>query len=166
MKRKFNTLPPQALLHEMLDYDPATGVFRWKAGRIHGGEIAGCVRREDGRRLIPVRNIYYTAHRLAWVYVYGSLKGDLDHINLNRGDNRIANLRLAGPSQNGANRGLFKNNTSGFKGVTKRKNGLFEASIYTRGKTYYLGQYTTGAEAHAAYMEAASRIFGEFARAA
>ena len=113
----------------------------------------------DGRR--------YLAHRLAWFYVYGEWpRKGLDHINRDRLDNRIANLREADHAQNVQNRGPMSNNKSGFKGVffNPRHTQPWQAQITARGQYFNLGRYATAEEAHEAYKEAAARLHGEFAR--
>src|SRR5687768_770720 len=108
-------------LRELMDYNPDTGVFlyRKRRGRRSAGLEAGSI--VKGYRLISLGK-QYSAHRLAWLYVYGEWPaGDLDHINCVRDDNRIANLREATDSQNNANRTLAPKNSSGFKGVCWNK---------------------------------------------
>jgi len=87
----------------------------------------------------------------------------VDHINHNTLDNRKSNLRLCTPYQNQYNSRKQRNNTSGFKGIYKNKNGLrWIAKIQFCGKGQYLGTFDTREEAHAAYCEAALRLHGEF----
>jgi hypothetical protein len=86
-----------ARLRELMHYEPETGrVVRRTATRGHrAGAVAGCTRR-DGYQVISIDGYRYLAHRLAWLYVHGAWPdGDLDHINANPSDNRIANLRAA-----------------------------------------------------------------------
>src|SRR5579862_7745832 len=93
-------------LKEVLDYDPATGEFRWKT-RLGGKAVAGRVAGYLDRGYISIRidRRIYMAHRLAWLWVYGVWpEGWLDHINRKKNDNRIDNLRLAEPWQNQANK--------------------------------------------------------------
>jgi hypothetical protein len=92
----------------------------------------------------------------------------IDHINGDRLDNRIENLRTATYSQNSANAKRHSRNTSGLKGASKRfKNGKWtgrwQASITYQRKQINLGYFDTKEEAHAAYLEAARRLQGEFA---
>ena len=87
----------------------------------------------------------------------------VDHINGNKLDNRKSNLRMASWSQNCANRGLQKNNTSGFKGVTRIPE-RWRAAIKVNGKDYSLGCFDSREAAAKAYNEAATRFFKEFAR--
>ena len=89
----------------------------------------------------------------------------IDHVDGNTLDNRRSNLRLATRSQNGANRRLSKNNTSGFTGVTWNKNWQkWEAQIKVRGERLALGGFASPEEAAAVYNRVALAHFGEFAR--
>lgn len=88
----------------------------------------------------------------------------IDHVNGNKLDNRKSNLRSCTASQNSANRKIGKNNTSGYKGVSKRKTrNKWDAMIKINGKTTYLGSYCSKKEAAIAYDNAALKYFGEFA---
>ena len=152
-------------IRELFHYDPATGIFTRKiktAPSTKVGEIAGYVRC-DGYVLIKVdkKNIY--AHRLAWLCFYGaSAEKQIDHINGIKSDNRIVNLRLATLSQNQHNRTAYANNTSGYKGVMLDVSGKWMARIKLNGKSHYLGTFDAPADAHAAYIEAATRMHGPF----
>lgn len=160
-------------VRSILDYDPATGEFRWKRRADQGkrwnsryaGTVAGCTH-PDGHRRLKIGNRNYWAHRLAWLIVHGEWpERDLDHRNGNPTDNRLANLRLATLSQNIANARRRADNTTGFKGVV-RQGQRFRAQIKQAGKTLHLGMFDTPEEAHAAYVAAARERFGDFARAA
>ena len=87
----------------------------------------------------------------------------VDHINNNPLDNRRCNLRIVNKSQNGANRPKTKRNTSGYKGVTKLKNGKYMARIMVNYRGIYLGCYETPIEASRAYQKAEREYFGEYA---
>jgi AP2 domain/HNH endonuclease len=88
----------------------------------------------------------------------------VDHWNHNTLDNRKANLRLCTDGENAYNRLRYKSNTSGFKGVWLRKEtGRWSAAIKVNRKHYVLGCFDTPELAHAAYVEAAKRLHGEFA---
>jgi len=93
---------------------------------------------------------------------------EIDHVNGIRVDNRIVNLRLATNQQNSANSKIRKNNKSGLKGAYRRNsnNGMcWQATITVKKKAIYLGIFSSKEEAHAAYLNAAKKHFGEFARA-
>lgn len=91
---------------------------------------------------------------------------DVDHINGNGLDNRRENIRLATPSENMRNRGPNCRNTSGFKGVSFHKlTAKWESRIWSEGKQVVLGYFDTPELAHDAYVEAARRYHGAFAKA-
>jgi len=154
-------------LRDVLNYDPETGVFTWRKRisiRIKVGSRAGRVNWK-GYRMIGIDGALIMEHRLAWLYVYGEWPDrQIDHINRDKSDNRIANLRLATNSQNHINKGLQKNNTSGFKGVIWEPSlGKWRARIKINGKNKYLGVHRTREAAAAARRVAEQRHFGEFA---
>jgi hypothetical protein len=100
-------------------------------------------------------------HHLVYCKVPGI---DIDHKNGNTLDNRKVNLRKSTHSQNLANRGLQRNNSSGFKGVTYDKSTFgWKARIQVNGKYVYLGQFKEKIKAAIAYNNAALKYFGEFA---
>ena len=93
-------------------------------------------------------------------------KPTIDHRDADATNNRWNNLRRATRSQNSANRRRPRHNTSGYKGVYLcRKSGKWCAHIGWNGRTIHLGRFTTPQEAHDAYLKAARKLFGEFARA-
>jgi hypothetical protein len=151
-------------LRKRLNYNMCTGEFRYRDGR-----PAGCKKRTY--IVISVENVLYRAHRLAWLWMTGEWPREfIDHINLDKHDNRFFNLRLATKSQNMANRPKQKNNSSGFKGVHHYRAGEkygkpWQAGIIVNKKRIYLGQFPTKELAHAAYKSAAQKFFGEFGRA-
>ena len=168
-------LPPQSLLHELLDYDAATGVFVWKTGTQKFKSLAGQVAGSTsplGYRLIGVRGYgQLLAHRLAWIYVYGGTLGDqeLDHIDCDPLNNAIANLRFATSSQQKQNRGVQTNNQCGLKGAyfhACRKGMQWRTQIKVGKRLIFIGYFPTAEEAHRAYVAAAHKYFGAFARAA
>jgi hypothetical protein len=114
----------------------------------------------DGERIL--------CHVLAWFYTHGVWPADqLDHINGDKSDNRIDNLRIATASQNKANSGPYRNNPTGLKGAYWYKPlQMWVSKIRKDGKLHHLGYFATAEEAHTAYCEAAKRLHGEFARAA
>jgi len=132
------------VLRNTLEYDPETGVFI----RRKNNKIAG-TRTKRGYIEITVSRKRYYAHRLAWLYHYGEWpKEYIDHINHNKIDNRITNLREANKQENQKNGTLQKNNTSGFVGVyysnTQKK---WRSQIKVNGSLIHLGIFDTLQEA-------------------
>lgn len=160
----------QKRLKELFTYEPDTGILRWRSG---GGNkkkslIAGTPNKWN-YLAVKVDGVNYTAHRLAWLYIYGYMPSQLDHIDGNPHNNAIANLREANSYQNARNKRLRKDNKSGFKGVNwHSRDKVWTAQIRATGddcvsKTYYLGQFSNRLDAAKAYNEAAIRLHGEFA---
>lgn len=145
----------QERLKLAVQYDHETGVFISKA-RGRQGMLAGCINGE-GYRVIRIDKRLYLAHRLAWLYFYGCWPSHVvDHINGDRSDNRMANLRNIAKAQNHQNmKGPQANGTTGYLGVTFHKRRRhFVAQIVTNGKYEYVGSFATAEAAHAAYLDA------------
>lgn len=156
-------------LRELLSYNPATGLFSWRRTvgyRAQAGQLAG-YHNVRGYWLIKVNGRHRPAHVLAWLYVHGEWPFQhIDHINCDRKDNRITNLRLATATQNQANSCRRKDNKSGVKGVHwNRRMGKWVSSIQCAGKRMRLGSFASLEDARLAYADAAKKHFGEFARA-
>jgi hypothetical protein len=140
------------------------GAFTWilrnpKNTRSVIGRAAGRLE-SNGYIRLNIAGQRVLAHRLAWAFHYGSFPhGQIDHINGNRADNRIENLRVVTNGQNGQNRRkVAKNNRSGLAGVTQKTPGSFQSSICVDGKSRYLGSFKTAQDAHCAYMQAKSNL--------
>jgi hypothetical protein len=154
-------------LREVLDYDPETGAFAWKAHKIEAwnGKVAGFVS-VKGHKRICVDNKIYHAHVLAWLHVYGEWAlNQIDHINGNGLDNRIENLRLADNFQNSWNKKKAANNTSGVKGVSWHKpSQKWVARITVFGRVMSLGSFDDVEDAKRARVAAEKEYFGEYRR--
>ena len=159
----------QERLRELVSYDPEMGNLIWKIdiGKARVGAHVGC-KRPDGYMATHYGGKNYRVHRLVWLYHYGELPTlHIDHIDGDRSNNRLANLRLATRSQNMFNRGATRRNKTGLKGVTvhMQRPGYF-ARIQRDGKVKHLGYFLTAEEAHEAYCKAAREIHGDFAKTA
>ncbi len=154
-------------LRELLHYNPDTGIFTHAKSRqgVIFGTIAGNM--ERGYLRIRLDKVIYYAHRLAWMYVHGEFpQDDTDHINGNRADNRICNLRPATRAQNMQNQIAARGNgKSGYLGVCwNRVNRKWEANIKAEGRPRRIGLFDNPADAHAAYVAAKKQAHPFFAR--
>ena len=151
----------QERLQEMLEYNANTGVFtfRLSRGRVCAGSEAGH-QRKDGYVAIMIDCRLYKAHRLAFLAMTGSFPvGQVDHRNGVRNDNRWQNLQDVSRAENGRNRGLASNNTSGYQGVSWiKRHQRWQATIHDGEKSRSLGWYRTKEDAHAAYASAAAAL--------
>lgn len=142
-----------ARLLQALSYDHLTGVMISKS-RGRRGMLAGCVN-NAGYRVIRIDKKLYLLHRLAWLFIHGSWpKYIIDHIDGNRLNNRLDNLRDLQKAQNHHNlKGPQKNSTTGFLGVTFNKHRKhFVAQIAINGRGIYIGSFATADAAHQAYL--------------
>ncbi len=157
------------ILRLLIDYDPATGVARWKDrdsnyakfpnqwNSTNSGKALGCVNRY-GYFQTSLLGKQYKVHRIVWAIHHGEWPTfHIDHINGIRTDNRIENLREATFSVNAKNQSKPKNNSSGVVGVD-RKNGKWRARISNNGFRIDLGSFPTKKEAVYARREAEKRI--------
>ena len=145
----------QAKLKEVIEYDPNTGEFLW-LGRERFGSRGDSPRGTSakGYHRFQVRGKKYMAHRLAWLYVYGEWPSQIDHINQDKKDNRIKNLREVTTSENCQNRPLRADNLTGHKGVfayRRAKDIAWVMQISTSSTTRVKEVYDTYADAVAAY---------------
>jgi hypothetical protein len=146
-------------LREYLSYDPATGVFTWiekSAPKVVVGARAGSVS-PIGYIQIQVLKHRYFAHRLAWFFVHGVMPThNIDHINGDRGDNRIVNLRDVTQQVNVQNeRNPRRGNP--YLGVSKKRN-KWVAAIRFDGRNKNLGHFDTPEEARDAYLAAKRKV--------
>lgn len=152
----------QSRIKELFDYDEATGIFIRKCniGKYKKDTIAG-TKDKNGYIAITVDGVRTYAHRLVWLYMYGVFPAnEIDHINGNKADNRLSNLRDVGRNVQSKNMPKVSNNGSLCIGVAKRKDcDRWAAKIQVNGKNIYLGIYRTYEEAVAARM-AANKKYG------
>lgn len=166
-----------SVLRELLDYNPETGKLHWRprdssffspgsAGG-PGACAAGWNTRFAGKEAFTRKSVHgyahgpvlgktRTAHRVAWAIYYGEWPAsNIDHINGERADNRIANLRLATVAENSRNLRLRRGNTSGCHGVRyNHSTSKWEARITCNYRQMHLGSFATKEEAIAVRREA------------
>lgn len=180
-------LPSPEELRQLLRYEPETGKLFWlereakwfvsTEGRTaenacklwnsrYAGKEAIAAPNSQGYLTGSVLSVMTKAHRVIWAIVNGEWPpADVDHINGNKVDNRLCNLRSASRSQNAQNIGVRVNSSSGVKGVRKVKGyDRWTARIMLHGQRHELGYYHSPEAAHEAYRAAAERLHGEFAR--
>jgi HNH endonuclease len=140
----------QSELKKRLHYNPKTGIFIYliKNTRNNIGDIAGKNRYRYATIMLDGQS--YLCHRLAWLYMYGEFpKLFIDHINHNKLDNRITNLRECTNAQNQMNRGMSSKNTSGYKNVVFRAYcNSWQVVISINGVRISLGYFKTAEEAN------------------
>lgn len=157
-------------VRNLLRYDSQTGILYWKHrvtfspgwntryfDRPAGFKVRGHLR-------IQIDGANYYAHRLAWLIFYGEWPEEqIDHINGVRDDNRIENLRSATGAENCFNKGMQRNNTSGFVGVNfNRQRNKWEARIWVQRKSRWRKFFDTPEEAYRARRAILPTIHGQF----
>lgn len=152
-------MPPLEVLEKEFVYEPDTGLFRhkyYKCGRALKDQIAGTV---SAKGYVVIRlnpNFVYQAHRVAW-YMYHKqdpLSNLVDHIDRNKQNNAIENLRLSNDNLNQWNRKA--------RGYHKKGN-RYMACIRHETHLIHLGTYDTAEQAREAYIRAALELRGEYA---
>lgn len=148
-------------IDELIKYNQSTGELIWKAGycrKVVAGSAAGCV--AEGYVMVRIDGENIRGHRLAWVCHYGSFpSGDIDHINGDRLDNRIINLRDVTSSENNKNKKIPKSNTSGFIGVYYYKpRKKWRVKVKSKGVDYHGGYFDDIYEANRVAIELRSSL--------
>ena len=157
------------LLNHLFEYDKETGNLIWKikpSSRGHSvkvGDIAGTLK-SHGYICVGINYNSYRAHRLIFLMHKGYLPKTIDHINGDKLDNRIENLRAATVGQNQHNRKTNANNTSGYKGVSWNKaQKKWTARITLERKIIHLGYFANVEEAAEVVRKAREELHGSFA---
>ena len=153
----------QEKLKSIFEYDPVTGVMRWKESRSNmiKNSIAGSIH-SSGYKVVTIESGSYKMHRIIWIMLFDNIPNGfyIDHINGNKIDNRLENLRLATNSQNQQNRPAPKNSSSGYRGVTWHKQmQQWMARIGHHGQRTTIGFFNTAEDAYEAYKKEAVKLF-------
>lgn len=150
---------------ELFDYNPITGVItrRKSVGAAKAGRAAGSYK--EGYLTFVVDGRRYRAHRVAWLLVHGEWPSDeIDHIDRNRSNNALANLRVATRSQNGQNLPIRSDNKSGVKGVHwSAERNKWVAQIKLPHLYMQVGRFERFEDAVAARRAAEVKYYGKFA---
>ena len=151
--------PTAAELRADFSYDPDTGYLTRISGQRPGHRVGYLHKR--GYVMVSYLARIYLAHRVAWCLAHGAWPaGEIDHINGDKADNRICNLRVCDASTNQQNiRAAKAGNTTGLLGVTvDRESGKFVAQISYNHRHIHLGRFDSADLAHAAYLGAKRAI--------
>ena len=141
------SLPSLEELKEYLSYDPDSGLLTW----IKTGKEAGC-KCPRGYKRVVFKNRCYYVHRVVWVFSNSRWPElSIDHINGNKSDNRLVNLREVSHKVNCQNR---REHRTGHLLGTNKRGGRYKAQIQLNGKIVHLGTFDTAEEAHQAYLKA------------
>ena len=150
-------------LHELLEYYPATGLFRWRnpTRRQAQGYFKGNKSVRNYRRLF-IDGQHYMAHVVAWAMHYDQWPDhEVEHRNRVQDQNNVLNLRKATHAENACNRSDNKNNTSGGKGVYP-SGKKWRAMIRHHGELIHIGIFASFDDALAARQARATELFGDF----
>jgi len=153
----------QEQLREMFEYRDDGNLVRKRASRkYNSGSVVGSrMQKGYGTRL---HGKFYRLHRLIYMYHYGEISEQVDHINRNPFDNRIENLRAATSGENARNRKLFSNNKSGVKGVCWHKRiKKWGVSCGVNGQKRHFGYFDDLTVAERVAMSVRDRMHGQFA---
>ncbi len=155
----------QDQVRQAFNYDPESGLLTWIDGRRRTkvGKVAGS-QRDDGYLDVRFNYKLIRAHRLIWLYVHGYLPPQIDHINGNRSDNRICNLRESNNHLNQQNvkrkkrpdKTEFKSRFLGVSWSSSKKKWI--AQIKLNRKNYKLGEFSVEEDASKAYKAAKLKL--------
>lgn len=151
------------LLCELFDYK--NGELYWKSnrGKVKAGSIAGRLATGTYKQ-VKINYQSYLNHRLIFLMHHGYMPDYVDHINGNKTDNRIENLREATKNQNQHNRKISTNSKSGVKGVFwHKRDKKWQVHIGTDSKLKYFGSFTDLELAKLVATEARNKYHGEYA---
>jgi hypothetical protein len=177
-RRPTAKLPSVKLLREFIDYNPETGVLKWRVRdarhfpslRIchtwnshYAGKEVGWLN-ANGYYATRFGKPSFLVQRIIWKIMTGKEPPDLiDHIDGNRTNNLWNNLREATAIQSAHNQGVRSTNTSGFRGVLKRGN-RYMARVMIDGKYRSIGTFQTAERASAVYEDKIKELYGKFYR--
>jgi len=142
-------------LLKIIIYNRDTGEFKWLISpnrSVKVGDICGSKTSKNGYIYITFKGRKYLAHRLAWFYIYSSWPTEIDHINGNKKDNSLKNLREVSRRSNMRNNYRARNGNLTGASFIKREQ-KWQATAYINGKPKFLGYFNTEKEAHTKYLK-------------
>lgn len=145
-------------------FEYVDGNLVWKINigtRAKAGNVAGCLHKDGYYRVVLSRKSLLV-HRVIFAIIYGYLPTVVDHVDRNRSNNNITNLREADFSTNIHNSSVSVVNTSGEKGVRLTKNNKYEARVAKRGVTYQVGTFESLDAATIALRAFREKLHGQF----
>lgn len=170
---------PDDKISRIASYDPSTGIIVWldrlpdtfgccpkernrvasRWNKLRSGKVAGH-KNSNGYIVLCIEKKTLQAHRIAWMLHYGEWpKGQIDHINGIRDDNRIENLRVVTSAENAKNKRVLSSNTSGHMGVHFHKGtGKWHARIMSDGVRTHIGAFDSKLDAASAYDACAKKL--------
>ena len=154
-------------IEDCIKLDKDTGELTWRLrvnNAVRVGQVIG-TKHNKGYKFFRLNRTFYFNHRVVWYLAYGEWpQGEIDHINGDKSDNRLKNLRDVTHQQNMLNK-ASQQATSKFKGVHwHKKNKKWRATLWNGTSKLHLGMFNCEKEAALAYDQAAKEVFGEFAR--
>lgn len=171
MNKNEELLPYYVEASKRVSYNPLTGDMVWCKTNTNKIKIGDSVSNVSAcgylRMSLTVDGVFKTifVHRLAWFIHYNELPNVIDHVDGDKLNNKISNLRSCTQQQNSLNSRKQKNNTSGFKGVSWNKiSKKYATTIRVNGKSKFLGLFDCPKEASKVYEAKAKELFGEFYR--
>jgi hypothetical protein len=142
-------------------FDYKDGDLYWKDS---GAKVGGCVNR-GGYKVMGFRNKNYLIHRIVYLMFHGYLPKFIDHVDNDRVNNKLENLRPASPSQNLWNASLRPTNTSGCKGVSwHKKTKKWQVKLSVDRVLKHFGYFDDLELADLVAIEARTKYHGQFAR--
>lgn len=143
-----NRLPPERL-REICSYDPETGEIGFIGSKRKTTQRVG-----NTYQVVMIGRVVYSQHRLAWALHFGSWPvGEIDHINRDKSDNRLENLRDVNTQTNSQNRHGHMSNKTGFPGVQfDRRRSHYLTRLRVDGRSFVHRGFETAEDAHAAYV--------------
>jgi HNH endonuclease len=162
---RYIPLPDQARLKELFSYDYGTGVLSWKVSypelNVYAGDPAGSLKK-SGYTDVSVDNRIYKLHRIVWKYIKGvDPIGQIDHINRDKSDNRIENLREVVPQVNSQNRDPL----STIPGASYHKrDGVWFSNLCVAGQQLHLGTFSCPLLAGLAYLDCKNLLHPKYSK--